>query len=127
MNVWATIAFHQAGAPIKPFAPCMVLVTQGICGYTRNPMYLWMLVILEGLWLSLGSLSPGLVFPPLVWVLQTRFIRAEERRLAESFLESSNPSIVRAGSRTTAAATTGPARGPRPTSSTPHTRAKPSS
>ena len=41
------------------------------------------------------------------------------RRAAVNFLESRKPPIGRAGSRITAAAMTGPARGPRPTSSTP--------
>src|SRR6185312_9382681 len=41
------------------------------------------------------------------------------RRFSLSFLESSRPAMGRAGSRITAATTTGPAKGPRPASSTP--------
>ena len=41
------------------------------------------------------------------------------RRAADSFFESRRPSIGRSTSRTTAAAYTGPASGPRPASSTP--------
>jgi len=49
------------------------------------------------------------------------------RRRAVSFLESRSPSIGSAsGANTTAAATTGPARGPRPTSSRPATYRHPS-
>ncbi len=44
---------------------------------------------------------------------------------AVSFLESSSPSGTRSGSRITAAATTGPAHGPRPTSSAPAMGASP--
>ena len=44
---------------------------------------------------------------------------SQSRVPGSSFLESSRPSIGRDGSRITAAATTGPARGPRPASSTP--------
>ncbi|MBK9657549.1 MAG: hypothetical protein IPO66_19770 [Rhodanobacteraceae bacterium] len=43
------------------------------------------------------------------------------RRLAVSTLESASPAIGRAGSRMTAATTTGPASGPRPASSMPAT------
>ena len=88
MNIWAASAFQQAGTPVKPFTPCKALVTQGVYRYSRNPMYLGMLLILAGLWASLGSLSPGLVFPPLVWVLQTRFIGVEERQLEDSLGEA---------------------------------------
>ena len=47
------------------------------------------------------------------------------RRRAESFFESSRPSGRSAGSRTTAATQTGPASGPRPTSSIPATGPEP--
>jgi len=47
------------------------------------------------------------------------------RRFFESFLESSNKGHVKSFGRITAAAATGPARGPLPASSTPATRANP--
>src|SRR5688572_22595033 len=48
------------------------------------------------------------------------------RSAAGTVFESLSPGMCRSGWRTTAPATTGPARQPRPTSSTPHTRLKPS-
>src|SRR5688572_30263904 len=48
------------------------------------------------------------------------------RSAAGTVFESLSPGMCRSGWRTTAPATTGPARHPRPTSSTPHTRLKPS-
>ena len=50
---------------------------------------------------------------------------SRSRRAAESFFESARPTIGRAGSRITAAATTGPASGPRPASSTPQIMPEP--
>ena len=47
------------------------------------------------------------------------------RRLGDSFLESFSPSSTSPGGRITAAAYTGPASGPAPASSTPHTRRYP--
>ena len=44
------------------------------------------------------------------------------RRFSDSFFESLRPIIGRAGSRMTAAVTTAPTKGPRPTSSTPATK-----
>ena len=46
---------------------------------------------------------------------------SSSRRAAGTFLLSSRPSGMQPGSSITAAATTGPAQGPRPTSSTPQT------
>ena len=47
---------------------------------------------------------------------------SRSRRIAVSFLESARPAIGLRGSKITAAATTGPAKGPRPASSTPAIR-----
>ncbi len=52
----------------------------------------------------------------LIW------IASASRRASVSFLESRRPSIGLAGSNITAAAKTGPAKGPRPASSTPQMR-----
>ena len=87
MNLWASNSFQAARTTIKPFETPKALVTRGIYRYTRNPMYLGMLLILIGLWLSLGTLSPGLAVPPLVWVIRTRFIGPEEKQLEEVFGE----------------------------------------
>ena len=51
--------------------------------------------------------------------------RTRIRAAAVSRFESSTPAASQPRSSTTAAANTGPAQGPRPTSSTPHTRTHP--
>ncbi len=51
---------------------------------------------------------------------------SSSRRAGVRFFESSSPSGTACGSRITAAATTGPASGPRPTSSTPASGQRPS-
>ena len=49
------------------------------------------------------------------------------RFFSESFFESLSPGMSQSGGRITAAAHTGPAKGPRPASSMPHTAEKPCS
>lgn len=61
------------------------LVTSGVFGLSRNPIYLADAVILAGaiLWLD-AVLALPLLFS-FVWLIQTRFIRDEEARLTEAF------------------------------------------
>ena len=77
------------------------------------------IVLCRMLMRSISSTSPHATHQASAF---SRISRASASRFfAVSFLESANPSIGRAGSRITAAAQTGPARGPRPASSTPAT------
>jgi protein-S-isoprenylcysteine O-methyltransferase Ste14 len=55
--------FKRADTPIRPFEQATTLVTAGLYRYTRNPMYLGMLIMLVGAWIALGKLSPLFVIP----------------------------------------------------------------
>ena len=79
--------FSQAGTPIKPFDIATTLVRTGIYRYSRNPMYLGMVVILAGTWIALGTFSPLLVIPVFFYIIQEVFIKYEEKILEESFAE----------------------------------------
>lgn len=80
--------FKRAGTTIKPFQRSSALVTDGLFAYSRNPIYLGMVVGLLGICLALGSLGPLLVVPPFVYILQSRVIAAEERMLEDAFGEA---------------------------------------
>ena len=81
------LAFKKAKTTINPLTPqrSSAVVTYGIYGITRNPMYMGLVLILLGLAVYLASLwvLPG----PLVFaVFITRFqIQPEERVLAARF------------------------------------------
>jgi len=60
-------------------------VTTGLYRYTRNPMYLGLLVILIGAGLLSGSLLAVAVLPGFVAYLTIFQIRPEERRLSALF------------------------------------------
>jgi protein-S-isoprenylcysteine O-methyltransferase Ste14 len=77
--------FHRRGAEIKPFRESAFLVTDGPFRFTRNPMYLSMVMVLLGTAGVLGSLLPFVVIPLFVLVLRRRFIRWEEAALAARF------------------------------------------
>lgn len=81
----AARAFARAGTPIIPFEPSTALVAGGLYRVTRNPMYLGLVVILLGAGVLFGTVSPFLPIPVFVWIIQKKFIEAEERFLDEIF------------------------------------------
>ena len=82
------MSFTRAGTPVVPFERSTTLVTGGSYRFTRNPMYLGMVLLLSGVAALLGTLSPWLVIPIFTAVIQTNFIRGEERFLEELFGDS---------------------------------------
>jgi protein-S-isoprenylcysteine O-methyltransferase Ste14 len=80
-------AFREAGTPVIPFEKSTALVTDGWYRYTRNPMYLGLVVTLVGVWVALGTLSPLLPMIVFVWIIEMQFIRGEEQFLDEIFGE----------------------------------------
>lgn len=78
-------AFRRAGTPIVPFTESTTLVTGGFYRYTRNPMYLGMVIALLGIDVMLGSLTPFLVTPVFALIIHRRFILREEALLEGLF------------------------------------------
>ncbi|HEV8354800.1 MAG TPA: isoprenylcysteine carboxylmethyltransferase family protein [bacterium] len=77
--------FRRRETTITPFEQSRTLITDGPYRFTRNPLYLSMTLMLIGLALTLGTLSPLIVTPVFVWWITTRFIVLEERHLDEQF------------------------------------------
>lgn len=81
----AVLEFARARTTIVPHRSATALITSGIFGYSRNPIYLADLAVLAGFSLIWGSL-PGLCLVPVLGlILWSRFIRGEEARLAADF------------------------------------------
>src|SRR5258705_1549469 len=77
--------FRRAGTPVKPFERSTALVTHGIYRFTRNPMYLGLLLVLIGSAIAFGTLSPWLPIPLFLLIVRTQFIRGEEEFLEGIF------------------------------------------
>jgi protein-S-isoprenylcysteine O-methyltransferase Ste14 len=82
---WAARTFQRHGTPIHPFEPTRCLVTAGPYRYSRNPMYLGLLVMLLGFLLVLGSVTPVVVVIVFETIISTRFIEPEERALEHRY------------------------------------------
>lgn len=85
INLMADRAFHQANTTVKPFIELSTLVTEGVFRISRNPMYLGFVLILIGIAVLLGSLTPYVVILAFAIFLDRTFISVEERMLAEKF------------------------------------------
>lgn len=79
--------FRRRGTTLHPFGAPAVLVQNGLYRYTRNPMYLGMLLILTGVALGLGQVLAILMLPLFVAVIARQNIRHEEMALAAQFVE----------------------------------------
>lgn len=76
--------FQRAGTSVRPFQPATAVVATGAFRFSRNPMYLGMVVITLGVGLTLGTVSPMAMPPLLFLVLDRRFVRREEPFLRAS-------------------------------------------
>lgn len=80
-------AFARQRTTFNPLAPeaSRALVTTGVYRFSRNPMYLAMLLLLAAWGLWLGNIASWLLLPLSVWLLNTLQIKPEERVLRARF------------------------------------------
>ena len=79
------LVFKSKGTAIKPFDESSVLIQDGVYRFSRNPIYVGMVMLLLGVALWLGTATPFMA-PIGMWIiLSTLFIRVEERMLEEKF------------------------------------------
>jgi len=84
-NLIADRAFKKNKTTVKPFEKSTVLITGGVFGISRHPMYLGFVLILTGVAILMGSLTPYLVIVAFVILMHAIFVRAEEEMLEETF------------------------------------------
>ena len=85
LNITSAVIFRVSGTPLRPGSEATLLVQSGTFRMTRNPMYLGFSLALLGIALLLGSLSPLIVPPVFVVLIQVHFIRKEERWMEQRF------------------------------------------
>lgn len=83
--LWSGWLFVHAGTTTLPHKKPDRLVTGGPYRITRHPMYLGMALILAGLAILLGTLTPWLVLPIFMGLVTRQFMGPEERRLRALF------------------------------------------
>ncbi|MCZ6911906.1 MAG: methyltransferase [Proteobacteria bacterium] len=85
--LWGVRLFAKVGTNIVPFTESTALVIDGAFAYSRNPMYLGMVLVLLGVALLLDRASPWLVLVPFILVIRLKFIQFEEPLMEQTFGE----------------------------------------
>ncbi len=83
--VFPAVSFTAADTTIKPFQESSSLVLSGLYRYTRNPMYVGMVIIIVGTDVLLGSLTPFIAPVFFVLIINKMVISVEEQMLEEAF------------------------------------------
>ena len=81
-------SFKKHRTTVKPFQESTALVTEGVFGFCRHPMYSGFVLILLGIAMLLGTLSPFFVIPMFVFLMEKAYIAVEEKMMAEKFGEA---------------------------------------
>jgi protein-S-isoprenylcysteine O-methyltransferase Ste14 len=81
------IAFRRHSTTVNPFTPeqSSALVATGIYRFSRNPMYLGLLLALCGWSVFLANWASAMLLPAFVAYMNRFQIRPEERALAQKF------------------------------------------
>ncbi len=87
IDLWSLALFFSHRTTPNPLKPerSSHLVTSGMYRFSRNPMYLGLLLILLGWFFLLGSLTPFLMVPLFVVVLSHQQIIPEEQSMENNF------------------------------------------
>jgi len=81
----ADTAFKKEQTTVKPFETSSTLITTGVFQISRHPMYLGMILILFGIAILMGSLTPLIVIVIFSILIELVFARIEEKMLEEQF------------------------------------------
>ena len=83
-NIWAWFLFKKNNTPEK-FEKSTCIVKEGLYRFTRNPMYLGMVLILLGLSICLGNLI--CLISPIIFliIISLIFIPYEEKKMQDTF------------------------------------------
>lgn len=86
-EVWSALLFFRSKTTVNPMKPenSNKIVTSGTYQFTRNPMYVGLLMVLLGYAIWLGAITPFLLLPLFVVLITTQQIIPEEEMLEKNF------------------------------------------
>lgn len=87
-NLWADRLFKVKKTTVKPFEKSDSLIEEGPFVFSRNPMYLGMVIILLGAAVILGSIMPFIITVVFFILIRVMFIPREEIALEDTFGQS---------------------------------------
>lgn len=86
-DLWSLLLFFRSQTTANPMKPesSSKIVTSGLYQYSRNPMYVGLLIVLLGYAIWLGGLTPFLMLPLFIFLITTQQIIPEEETLEKKF------------------------------------------
>lgn len=88
LGLWSVVLMRGGGQSENPWKPTTHIEERGPFRFTRNPMYLQMVLVCIGAGIALANWWIVAFVPGVVWALHTLVIRHEERYLESKFGES---------------------------------------
>ena len=85
IGLYGNLGFHRAGTDDSFSKPTALIVQHGAHRFSRNPMYVGMVLIVLGVMLAVNTAWGLLVVPVSILYLQFGVIRYEERYLEQWF------------------------------------------
>ena len=85
LGLWPVVLFRRSGQSELPWTPTPSVVERGPYRFTRNPMYLHMVLVCAGVAVVLGNAWILLLVPLCALALQRFAIRPEEEYLERKF------------------------------------------
>jgi protein-S-isoprenylcysteine O-methyltransferase Ste14 len=83
----AFMRFRRAGTHIEPYKPTTAIVTDGLYGVSRNPIYVAMVAIVVGIGIAADNIWVLPMLVPTLMVMRTGVIAREEKYLEGKFGE----------------------------------------
>jgi protein-S-isoprenylcysteine O-methyltransferase Ste14 len=82
---WAWLQFRKSDTAVCPTSKSSLIVTRGVYKYSRNPMYLGMLIMLTGTSFLMGTIPS--MFAPIGFfiIIDKVFVPYEEEKLLSAF------------------------------------------
>lgn len=93
----AAWTMHRARTAVEPWKPTTHLVTHGVFGLTRNPIYLGMVLLMAALAIWFASPGIALMIPVAALILHYGVILREERYLITLFGDEYRAYMARVG------------------------------
>jgi protein-S-isoprenylcysteine O-methyltransferase Ste14 len=86
-ELWSALLFFRSQTTVNPMKPenSNKIVTSGTYQFTRNPMYVGLLMVLAGYAIWLGAITPFLLLPVFIVLITTQQIIPEEEMLEKNF------------------------------------------
>jgi protein-S-isoprenylcysteine O-methyltransferase Ste14 len=85
LGLFSIREFEQAGTSVVPGEPSTMLIERGPYRFTRNPIYIGMVILYFGLAIMLTSAWMLLLLIPVLMILQRGVVEREEAYLTAKF------------------------------------------